>query len=305
MFFIVLLIILIAVGAARCIRIVPQAQAYVIERLGAYKETWTVGVHFKVPFLDNIALKVPLKEQICDFPPQEVITKDNVTISADSIVYFSIVNPKLFNYGISDPIAGIGNLTMTILRNVIGELELDETLTSRETINKKMRSELDLATDKWGIKVSRVEIKNICPPESIQQTMEKQMKAERERRENILIAEGEKASQILIAEGNKQAKILAAEAEKEAAILEAEAEKERRIREAEGEAEAIRKIQEATANSIKMIKEAGADEAVLTLKSLEAFGKIADGKATKIIIPSDLQGIASLATTFSEVSKKE
>ena len=303
--FILFLIIVILIMAMRCIRIVPQAQAYVIERLGAYQTTWGVGVHFLTPFINRVAKKVPLKEQVCDFPPQAVITKDNVTMNIDTIVFFQITDAKLFTYGVVNPIGAIENLTATTLRNIIGGLELDETLTSREIINSKMRVQLDEATDSWGIKISKVELKNIMPPKAIQDAMEKQMKAERERRENILIAEGEKKSQILLAEGEKQAKILAAEADKEAAILQAEAEKQRRIREAEGEAEAIQKVQEANAIGIQMIKNAEADEKVLTLKSLEAFAKVADGKATKIIIPSDLQGIASLTTTFTEIANKE
>ena len=284
-----------------CIRIVPQAQALVVERLGAYLETWSVGVHFKVPFIDRVAKRVILKEQVVDFAPQPVITKDNVTMKIDTVVFFQITDPKLFAYGVENPIMAIENLTATTLRNIIGDLELDQTLTSRETINTKMRAALDVATDPWGIKVNRVELKNIIPPAAIQDAMEKQMKAERERRESILRAEGEKKSTILVAEGKKESAILEAEAEKEAAILRAEAEKEKMIREAEGEAEAILKVQKAEADGLRFIKEAGADNAVLQLKSLEAFAKAADGKATKIIIPSEIQGIAGLVKSLTEV----
>ena len=284
-----------------CIRIVPQAQALVVERLGAYLETWSVGVHFKVPFIDRVAKRVILKEQVVDFAPQPVITKDNVTMKIDTVVFFQITDPKLFAYGVENPIMAIENLTATTLRNIIGDLELDQTLTSRETINTKMRAALDVATDPWGIKVNRVELKNIIPPAAIQDAMEKQMKAERERRESILRAEGEKKSTILVAEGKKESAILEAEAEKEAAILRAEAEKEKMIREAEGEAEAILKVQKAEADGLRFIKEAGADNAVLQLKSLEAFAKAADGKATKIIIPSEIQGIAGLVKGLTEV----
>ena len=284
------------------IRIVPQAHAYVVERLGGYKETWGVGLHFKVPILDRVAKRVSLKEQVVDFAP--VITKDNVTMQIDTVVFYQITDPKKYAYGVESPIAAIENLTATTLRNIIGDLELDETLTSRETINSKMRTILDIATDEWGIKVNRVELKNIMPPKAIQDAMEKQMKAERERREAILRAEGEKKSTILVAEGEKESVILEAEASKQAAILKAEAEKQKRIKEAEGQAEAIRTVQKATAEGIEYIKEAGADEAVLTLKSLEAFAKAADGKATKIIIPSDLQGIAGLTKTIAEVAEK-
>ena len=287
-----------------CIKIVPQAQAYVVERLGAYQGTWSVGIHFKVPFVDKIAKKVILKEQVVDFAPQPVITKDNVTMRIDTVVFFQITDPKLFAYGVENPIMAIENLTATTLRNIIGDLELDQTLTSRETINTKMRASLDVATDPWGIKVNRVELKNIIPPAAIQDAMEKQMKAERERREAILRAEGEKKSTILVAEGQKESAILEAEAEKQSAILRAEAEKEKMIREAEGEAAAILKVQQATADGIRFIKEAGADEVVLQLKSLEAFAKAADGQATKIIIPSDIQGIAGLATSIKEVMTK-
>ena len=286
------------------IRIVPQAHAYVVERLGGYKETWGVGLHFKVPILDRVAKRVSLKEQVVDFEPQAVITKDNVTMQIDTVVFYQITDPKKYAYGVESPIAAIENLTATTLRNIIGDLELDETLTSRETINTKMRSALDVATDPWGIKVNRVELKNIIPPAAIQDAMEKQMKAERERREAILRAEGEKKSTILVAEGKKQSAILDAEADKQAAILHAEAEKEKRIREAEGQAEAILKIQQANADGIRMIKEAGADQAVLQLKSLEAFAKAADGKATKIIIPSEIQSLAGLVTSVTEIAKK-
>ena len=287
------------------IRIVPQAHAYVVERLGGYKETWGVGLHFKVPILDRVAKRVSLKEQVVDFEPQAVITKDNVTMQIDTVVFYQITDPKKYAYGVESPIAAIENLTATTLRNIIGDLELDETLTSRETINSKMRTILDIATDEWGIKVNRVELKNIMPPAAMQEAMEKQMKAERERREAILIAEGEKKSTILVAEGKKQSAILDAEAEKQAAILRAEAEKEKRIREAEGQAEAILKVQQANADGIRAIKEAGADDAVLTLKSLEALGVLANGKATKIVVPSDLQGLASLATTFKGIVEEQ
>ena len=283
------------------IKIVPQAHAYVVERLGGYKETWGVGLHFKMPILDRVARRVSLKEQVVDFEPQAVITKDNVTMQIDTVVFYQITDPKKYAYGVESPIAAIENLTATTLRNIIGDLELDETLTSRETINSKMRTILDIATDEWGIKVNRVELKNIMPPKAIQDAMEKQMKAERERREAILRAEGEKKSTILVAEGKKQSAILDAEAEKQAAILRAEAQKERMIKEAEGQAEAVLKVQNANAEGIRMIREAGADEAVLTLKSLEAFAKAADGKATKIIIPSDIQGIAGLASSLKEI----
>ena len=285
---VLVLIFIILLILVSCIRIVPQAQAMVVERLGAYLETWNVGIHFKVPFIDRVAKRVLLKEQVVDFAPQPVITKDNVTMKIDTVVFFQITDPKLYAYGVENPIMAIENLTATTLRNIIGDLELDQTLTSRETINTKMRSALDVATDPWGIKVNRVELKNIIPPAAIQDAMEKQMKAERERREAILRAEGEKKSTILVAEGKKQSAILDAEADKQAAILHAEAEKEKRIREAEGQAEAILKIQQANADGIRMIKEAGADQAVLQLKSLEAFAKAADGKATKIIIPSEI-----------------
>ena len=301
---ILVLIFIILLILVSCIRIVPQAQAMVVERLGAYLETWNVGIHFKVPFIDRVAKRVLLKEQVVDFAPQPVITKDNVTMKIDTVVFFQITDPKLYAYGVENPIMAIENLTATTLRNIIGDLELDQTLTSRETINTKMRSALDVATDPWGIKVNRVELKNIIPPAAIQDAMEKQMKAERERREAILRAEGEKKSTILVAEGKKQSAILDAEADKQAAILHAEAEKEKRIREAEGQAEAILKNQQANADGIRMIKEAGADQAVLQLKSLEAFAKAADGKATKIIIPSEIQSLAGLVTSVTEIAKK-
>ena len=287
-----------------CFKIVPQAHAYVIERLGAYVDTWHVGFHVKWPFIDKVARRVNLKEQVADFPPQPVITKDNVTMRIDTVVFFQITDPKLFCYGVENPIMAIENLTSTTLRNVIGELDLDQTLTSREIINTKMRASLDIATDPWGIKVNRVELKNIIPPAAIQDAMEKQMKAERERREQVTRAEGEKKSSILVAEGNKESAILNAEAEKQSAILKAEAQKERMMREAEGEAAAILKVAQARADGIKMLKEAGADDAVLQMKSLETLEEVAKGNATKIIIPSDLQGIAGLATTFKEVVSK-
>ena len=302
---ILLIVLLIAIMVvASCVKIVPQAQAYVVERLGAYQETWGVGMHFKVPIVDKVAKRVLLKEQVADFPPQPVITKDNVTMQIDTVVFFQITDPKLYTYGVENPIMAIENLTATTLRNIIGDLELDETLTSRETINTKMRSSLDVATDPWGIKVNRVELKNIIPPAAIQDAMEKQMKAERERREAILRAEGEKKSTVLVAEGKKESAILDAEAEKQAAILRAEAEKEKMIKEAEGQAEAILKIQQANADGLRMLKEAAPDAGVLQLKSLEAFAKAADGKATKIIIPSEIQGIAGLAKSVVEVGKE-
>ena len=296
-----LVFILIVLVVFSCIKVVPQAKAYVVERLGAYQETLNTGIHFKMPFIDRVAKRVNLKEQVVDFPPQPVITKDNVTMRIDTVVFFQITDSKLFAYGVENPIMAIENLTATTLRNIIGDMELDETLTSREIINTKMRAALDIATDPWGIKVNRVELKNIMPPAAIQEAMEKQMKAERERRESILIAEGEKKSTILVAEGKKASAILDAEAEKQAAILRAEAEKEKMIKEAEGEAEAILKVQQANADGIRFLKEAGADESVLTLKSLEALGQMAEGKATKIIVPSDIQGLASLATSLKEI----
>ena len=300
--FMIIIILLIVYIVTSCVRIVPQAQAYVIERLGAYNGTWSVGMHFKVTFIDRVAKKVLLKEQVVDFAPQPVITKDNVTMRIDTVVYYQITDPKLYAYGVDNPIMAIENLTATTLRNIIGDLELDSTLTSRETINTKMRATLDEATDPWGIKVNRVELKNIIPPTEIQNAMEKQMKAERERREAILRAEGEKKSSILRAEGHKESMILEAEAEKEAAILNAEAKKEATIREAEGQAEAILKVQRATADGLRAIREAGADEAVIKLKSLEAFEKAADGKATQILIPSVIQNLAGLVTSIKEVA---
>ena len=298
-----ILVVVVLLLLTSCVKIVPQAQALVVERLGAYLDTWSAGVHFKMPFIDRVAKRVILKEQVVDFAPQPVITKDNVTMKIDTVVFFQITDPKLYAYGVENPIMAIENLTATTLRNIIGDLELDQTLTSRETINTKMRAALDVATDPWGIKVNRVELKNIIPPAAIQDAMEKQMKAERERREAILKAEGEKKSTILVAEGKKQSAILDAEADKQAAILHAEAEKEKRIREAEGQAEAILKIQQANADGIRMIKEAGADQAVLTLKSLEAFTKAADGRATKIIIPSEIQSVAGLVKSVTEIAK--
>ena len=301
-----ILLVVIVVGLLlSCVKIVQQAQALVVERLGAYQATWGVGIHFKIPVIERVARRVDLKEQVVDFAPQPVITKDNVTMRIDTVVFYQITDPKLFCYGVANPIMAIENLTATTLRNIIGDLELDQTLTSRETINTKMRASLDVATDPWGIKVNRVELKNIIPPAAIQDAMEKQMKAERERREAILRAEGEKKSTILVAEGNKESVILEAEAEKQSAILRAEAEKERRIREAEGEAEAILKVQQANADGIRFLREAGADEAVLTIKSLEAFEKAADGNATKIIIPSEIQSIAGLAKSLVEVGKEK
>ena len=298
-----IVIVLVIILLAANIRIVPQAHSFIVERLGAYKETWDVGLHIKVPFIDRVARQVDLKEQYCDFPPQPVITQDNVTMQIDSIVFFRISDPMAFAYGVRNPIGAIENLTATTLRNVIGSLTLDETLTSRDQINAQMQDALDIATDPWGIKITRVELKNINPPEQIRDAMEKQMKAEREKREKILFAEGEKQSQITVAEGEKQSKILQAEADKQATILRAEAEREKRIREAEGQAEAIKSIQQANAEGIKMLKEAGADESVLTLKSLEAFEKASNGQATKIIVPSNIQGIAGLAQSIKEVVK--
>ena len=300
----IIILIVILLLLARNIRIVPQAQAMVVERLGGYRATWNVGLHFKVPILDRVAKRVVLKEQVVDFPPQPVITKDNVTMQIDTVVFFQITDPKLYTYGVENPIMAIENLTATTLRNIIGDLELDETLTSRETINTKMRSSLDVATYPWGIKVNRVELKNIIPPAAIQEAMEKQMKAERERRETILMAEGEKKSAILVAEGKKEAMILDAQAAKESAILKAEAEKEKMIQEAQGQAEAILKVQKANADGIRFLKEAGADESVLTLKSFEAMAKIADGQATKIIIPSEMQNLAGSIKAAVEVAKE-
>ena len=301
-FIIIVLVILVFVFVP-CITIVPQAKAFVIERLGAYQGTWDVGFHVKLPIIDRVAKRVNLKEQVADFPPQPVITKDNVTMSIDSVVFYQITDPKLYVYGVENPMMAIGNLTATTLRNIIGDMELDQTLTSRETINTQMRAALDLATDPWGIKVNRVELKNIVPPAENQNAMERQMKAERERREAVTRAEGEKRAKILEAEGEKESAILRAEADKEAAILRAEAAREKMIREAEGEAQAILTIQQANADGIKMLREAGADEAVLKLKSLEAFEKVADGQATTILLPAELQGIASVAATLKETAK--
>ena len=296
------LTILLLVLIVSNIRIVPQSNGYVIERLGAYLMTWETGLHFKIPLIDRISKKVSLKEMVADFPPQPVITKDNVTMKIDTIVYYQITDPKLYTYGVAMPIVAIENLTATTLRNIIGQLELDETLSSRDLINTQMRSILDEATDPWGIKVNRVELKNIIPPKDIQEAMEKQMRAERERRESILRAEGEKRSAILVAEGKKESVILSAEAEKQAAILRAEAKKEAQIREAEGEAEAILKIQQATAQGLDMLKNVHADESVLTLKSFEALSKVANGQATKLIIPSELTNVASMVASITEVA---
>ena len=300
-----ILVLIVLMILISCIRSVPQATALVIERLGGYRGTWSVGLHVKAPFIDRVAKRVNLKEQVVDFEPQPVITKDNVTMRIDTVVFYQITDPKLFAYGVENPIMAIENLTATTLRNIIGDLELDQTLTSRETINTKMRASLDVATDPWGIKVNRVELKNIIPPAAIQDAMEKQMKAERERRESILRAEGEKKSTILVAEGKKESAILDAEAEKQAAILRAEAAKEKMIREAEGEAEAILKVQKANADGLRFLKEAGADQPVLALKSFEALEKVADGKATKIIIPSEIQNVAGLVKAVTEVAKEE
>ncbi|MCD7762485.1 MAG: SPFH/Band 7/PHB domain protein [Lachnospiraceae bacterium] len=302
---IIIVVILALLVIASCVKIVPQAQAFVVERLGGYQATWDVGLHFKLPFVDRVARRVNLKEQVVDFDPQPVITKDNVTMQIDTVVFFQITDPKLFAYGVENPIMAIENLTATTLRNIIGDMELDQTLTSREVINTKMRATLDVATDPWGIKVNRVELKNILPPSQIIDAMEKQMKAERERREAILRAEGEKKSSILVAEGNKQSAILDAEAEKQAAILHAEAQKEKMIREAEGEAEAILKVNQAKAEGIKLIRDAEADQAVLTLKSFETLEKVADGQSTKIIIPSELQNVAGLVKAVAEVAKDD
>lgn len=299
-FILAVVVVLIATN----IRIVPQAYAYVVERLGAYQTTWGVGIHVKVPLVDKIAKKISLKEQVVDFPPQPVITKDNVTMQIDTVIFFQITDPKLYTYGVERPLSAIDYLTATTLRNIIGDLELDETLTSREVINTRMRAVLDEATDPWGIKINRVEVKNILPPKEIQNAMEKQMKAEREKRELILIAEGQKNSAILVSQGKKESLILEAEAEKQAAILRAEARKEASIREAEGEAEAILSIQRATADGLKMIKEVELNKEVLTFRSFEAFEKAANGQATKIIVPSEIQGLAGLATALTEISNK-
>ncbi|MCD8021982.1 MAG: SPFH/Band 7/PHB domain protein [Lachnospiraceae bacterium] len=300
---VIILVLVVLWILSSCVKIVPQAQAFVVERLGGYQATWDVGLHFKMPFIDRIARRVNLKEQVVDFDPQPVITKDNVTMQIDTVVFFQITDPKLYAYGVENPIMAIENLTATTLRNIIGDMELDQTLTSREVINTKMRATLDVATDPWGIKVNRVELKNILPPSQIIDAMEKQMKAERERREAILKAEGEKKSSILVAEGHKQSAILDAEAEKQAAILRAEAQKEKMIREAEGEAEAILKVNQAKAEGIRVLREAEADQAVLTMKSFETLEKVADGQSTKIIIPSDLQNVAGLVKAVAEVAK--
>ncbi len=300
----IIVIVLVLLLITSCVKIVPQAHAYILERLGGYQSTWDVGLHWKWPFIESVARKINLKEQVVDFPPQPVITKDNVTMRIDTVVFYQITDPKLYAYGVENPIVAIENLTTTTLRNIIGDLELDQTLTSRETINAQMRASLDSATDPWGIKVNRVELKNIIPPQAIQESMEKQMKAERERREAILIAEGEKKSTILVAEGKKQSVILEAEAEKEAAILRAEAKKEAMIREAEGQAEAIARIQEANANGIRFLNEAKPSNEVIQLKSLEAFEKVADGKSTKIIIPSEIQNMAGIVKSLTEVGKE-
>ena len=301
--YLIVLLVVVVIVMISCVNVVPQAHAYVVERLGGYQATWDVGIHFKVPFIDRIAKRILLKEQVVDFPPQPVITKDNVTMRIDTVIFYQITDPKLFAYGVDNPIVAIENLTATTLRNIIGDLELDETLTSRETINTKMRASLDSATDPWGIKVNRVELKNIIPPAEIQDAMERQMKAEREKRESILRSQGEKESAILVAQGKKEAAILDAEAEKQAAILRAEAKRESMIREAEGQAEAIKTVHQASADGIRMLNDAQASKEVLQLKSLEAFSKAADGKATKIIIPSEIQGMAGLAKSFSEVIK--
>lgn len=303
---VLILLAIVAIVLVSCVKVVPQAKAYVMERLGGYQTTWGVGIHFKVPFIDRVARRVDLKEQVADFPPQPVITKDNVTMRIDTVIFYQITDPKLYTYGVENPIMAIENLTATTLRNIIGELELDETLTSREIINAKMRASLDSATDPWGIKVNRVELKNIIPPAAIQDAMEKQMKAEREKREAILRSQGDKESAILVAEGKKAAAILDAEAEKQAAILRAEAKKEATIREAEGQAQAILAVQQANADGIRMLNEASAtaSQNVIKLKSLEAFAKAADGKATKIIIPSEIQGMAGLVKSVTELSKE-
>ena len=301
----IVILVLLVVFCATCIKIVPQAEAAVVERLGSYLTTWNNGLHARVPFIDHVRGGISLKEQVADFPPQPVITKDNVTMSIDTVVFFKVIDPKLYTYGVENPIGAIENLSATTLRNIIGELDLDTTLTSRDTINSKMRAILDEATDAWGIKVNRVEVKNITPPAAIQQAMEKQMKAEREKREAVLLAEGKKQSAITVAEGEKQAKILAAEAAKEATILEAEADRERQIREAEGQAQAILNVQQATAEGIRAVKEAGADSAVLTLQGYEALKSMANGKATKLIVPQDLSGLASITAAIKEVASEE
>lgn len=296
---IIIFVILVAL-LVNSVRVVPQAKAVVIERLGKYQATWYAGVHLLLPIVDRVSKRVNLKEQVADFPPQPVITKDNVTMRIDSVVFFVITEPKLYAYGVENPIAAIENLTATTLRNIIGSMDLDTTLTSRETINTEMRAQLDVATDPWGIKVNRVELKNILPPDAIREAMEKQMKAEREKREVITLAQGKKESAVLTAQGNKEAAILNAEADKQTAILHAEAEKERRIQEAEGQAQAIREIKQAEAEGIRLLKEAGADDAVIRLRSLDTLGRMAEGKATKIVIPSEIQGMAGLLTALKE-----
>ena len=294
-------VVIVVVLLMSCVKIVAQAETMVVERLGSYLTTWSNGLHFKVPFIDRIRARISLKEQVADFPPQPVITKDNVTMSIDSVIFYKVMDPRLYCYGVENPLIAIENLTATTLRNIIGDMDLDTTLVSRDTINAQMRSILDEATDAWGIKVNRVEVKNITPPRQIQEAMEKQMKAEREKREAVLLAEGKKQSAITIAEGEKQARILEAEAAKQQAILAAEAEKESQILEAQGEAEAIRNVQQATAEGIRMVREAGADSAVLTLQSFETMKKVADGQATKLIIPSDMQGLAGIAASLKEI----
>ena len=301
--FLLVLFVLLVFLFLNCVRVVPQAQAVVVERLGKYHATWDAGIHIMLPILDRVAKRVNLKEQVADFPPQPVITKDNVTMRIDSVVFFVITEPRLYAYGVENPIAAIENLTATTLRNIIGSMDLDTTLTSRETINTEMRSQLDVATDPWGIKVNRVELKNILPPDAIREAMEKQMKAEREKREVVTLAQGKKESAVLTAQGNKEAAILNAEAEKQTAILHAEAEKERRIREAEGQAQAIRAVKEAEAEGIRMLKEAGADESVIRLRSLDTLAKVAEGESTKILIPSDIQNMAGLLTSLKESVK--
>ena len=301
--FTVVIVVILFIIAVANIKIVPQARAFIVERLGAYRCTWKTGVHFTIPFIDRIAKNMSLKEQVLDFPPQPVITSDNVHMQIDTVIYYQIADPKLYTYGVENPMIAIENLTATTLRNIIGDLELDQTLTSRDIINTKMRSILDEATDPWGIKINRVELKNIMPPKDIQDAMEKQMRAERERREKILQAEGEKKSAILIAEGSKESKILEAEAEKQAAILKADAVREAKIREAEGEAEAIIKIQEAVAEGIKLINESNPSQQVIAIKSLETLKELADGKANKLIIPSDIQGLATIASTLKTVAE--
>ncbi|MBR3008712.1 MAG: SPFH/Band 7/PHB domain protein [Stomatobaculum sp.] len=301
--FLLIIFVLLVFLFLNCVRIVPQAQAVVVERLGRYHATWDAGIHIMLPILDRVAKRVNLKEQVADFPPQPVITKDNVTMRIDSVVFFVITEPRLYAYGVENPIAAIENLTATTLRNIIGSMDLDTTLTSRETINTEMRSQLDIATDPWGIKVNRVELKNILPPDAIREAMEKQMKAEREKREVVTLAQGKKESAVLTAQGNKEAAILNAEAEKQTAILHAEAEKERRIREAEGQAQAIRAVKEAEAEGIRMLKEAGADESVIRLRSLDTLAKVAEGESTKILIPSDIQNMAGLLTSLKESVK--